>query len=1821
MMEIVPPGSEMPPPPEYYWDPNFDPNFMPEEWYDPGVYDFFNPFGDEFFDPLCPPPPPEYTGSFGVWVEFGDLPDNFDFPIQMEIECLHEREWDSGCTYSWSIIGATGAYIQGTGQLVTLVITENISSDVFQVKCVVTASNGEQGYGYLKVDRNNIPVYYYVSPSTGSDSNDGSSGAPFATIDKAVEEAQNITAELVAIWLEPTIYNITSTINLPPNTSIRTWTSYGSGTATLDGGGAAITLLSSSGAGNIDGFNPQNLILQNAATGISATNCQFLGNKLTIKNMTSYGVLYRNNGTYVTECEISECTFENFSSGKCISIGIEGSGGASSRVQAEIWNTTIQNNTTTDYLVYARIDNSTFLIEESTFSNNNNSQALLYRRGANAETEIHSSIFTNNGTTGRINQVLNISSGAPNSMLISKNRFDNNFVNNEMILVNNPEDISFENNLIFNNNGNTGSNPNPLIEITNSVDTHFLFNTLDDNFPGNGTLLDITVSNHADVVANAFTEGSPTTTALNVTGSSDIYDNYLFNVADGDIPIGSSGNFRDTQDQFSLYTNQPASDYTLKAGSVLIDRVGSSSVNLHEDYLDDPRPVDGDNNGTAKYDIGCYEKQDPLDPIISGTIYDSITGSPVSGSIIAIYPKDSQSVKDSTSGSTYRFNVDPGWYYLIVNKEGYYFPSTRKSQEVAGDHGDNFMVTGGVNQTINIPIDSTPYLQINKTLNKKKATAGEILTFNIEIANPYWFSDVPNVKLIDTIPGGLDYITGSTYLDNSKTSDPEITGKNLIFNIGTVGSNSSINISYQMVIPTGTSYGRYGSEALCRDSTNNNQISNIDSVSFEIVPDPLFSLGTVIGKVFLDENQNGIQDKGEKGVKDVIVSTEYGIEVITDANGMYHIPNVIKGRHILKIDPETLPEGYISPFSHGKLFEMTEGSHNKINFGLIPGEISQKKQYFIIALGEISLQQNEFSGNMEMVENDENFDDGFSIDGRSAFYLKGKIKGKYLIKASFDSARRSKEQKYFNQYRLFTNLDPEKYYPVYGDASIVNYDATETNNMLFVLVEWDESSARWGNIEVDMPSYRRVTSGAQIIYKSLDETKFGQKKLEAQMFYAIADHRSAHEEFIGTGSSVFLLGNDYVIEGSEKVKIEFRDRLTKSAIYSRELAEEIDYQIDYDSGRIILTRPLSSSYWNYKHTIISQDVTTGAQPVLIVDYEYETMNLLKQDSFGGRIDKTFGDHIKIGIQAIEEEREEDDYTLWGGDATITFNSTTSLTASYNESKETFQGGGVSYDGGVTITSQDHDFKKGDEGSSYSISGQTKIFKNKLNISASYVKTDPGYSALGSLTTQGTQQYTGTVKYYANESTQLGLTHVTTESLGEDEITRIVSTVNRSHTTNIYADAKKDKWDGRIEYQYQDVGEIFGGVKYLGNLPPRGEQIIAGRIGYQHNKDFRTYAILQSTIEGETNDQGTLGIMYSGLYNTDISLEGKYGTIGQAIGIHALIDRDSKEESFIGFQTGIYDKDERFQTVSFSKKYLMAENATMKISRDYSYFNESLLNGNVLESEVKINDLWGIGFSYEQNTVETNRYPESISREAASFRYSFIDPEVLNLSGRVEWREDENSSTDVTIRHLYFEDKLFYRFKDSLSFIFKGGIGYATNLQTDAKYFDFTELSTGFAFRPVDYDRLNLLGKYTFINDLPLATKNSFIETMKSRKHVFAFEGTYDLMPRIQLSGKLAYRMMSEKVGARGWQDSDTYLFLTGFLYEIIENWAVFSQYRILRNKTFDDQKQGFLCDVRRKIKDTFFVCIGYNFTKFDDDLTNSDEYDNHGFYLRIVGTY
>jgi large repetitive protein len=95
----------------------------------------------------------------------------------------------------------------------------------------------------------------------------------------------------------------------------------------------------------------------------------------------------------------------------------------------------------------------------------------------------------------------------------------------------------------------------------------------------------------------------------------------------------------------------------------------------------------------------------------------------------------------------------------------------------------------------------------------------------------------------------------------------------------------------------------------------------------------------VIGKVYDDENRNGLQDGGEAGLSGVRLVTANGLAATTDQYGRFHITCAVTPREdrgsnfVLKLDDRTLPSGFRASTDTVQVKRATRGKALKFSFG------------------------------------------------------------------------------------------------------------------------------------------------------------------------------------------------------------------------------------------------------------------------------------------------------------------------------------------------------------------------------------------------------------------------------------------------------------------------------------------------------------------------------------------------------------------------------------------------------------------------------------------------------------------------------------------------------------------------------------------------------------------------------------------------------------------------------------------------------------------------------------------------------------------------
>jgi len=287
---------------------------------------------------------------------------------------------------------------------------------------------------------------------------------------------------------------------------------------------------------------------------------------------------------------------------------------------------------------------------------------------------------------------------------------------------------------------------------------------------------------------------------------------------------------------------------------------------------------------------------------------------------------------------------------------------------------------------------------------------------------------------------------------------------------------------------------------------------------------------------------------------------------------------------------------------------------------------------WLVGIAEAEAGYLTLEGNIEPVVDNGLYEPGYFYNGRVALYLRGKIKGEYLINALYDTA---KENPY---YKLFSTIEPDKYYPVYGDSSTLERIG-ESQDKLYICIQHQDSFLSYGSYETGFGEtkftpYSRTLQGIKANYKVKD--------FSLTAFGAITPQIAFHDEIRGDGTSgYYRLSHKDVIEGSDKVVIEVRDKDDPdNIIKSKSLKCDIDYFLDYSEGMLLFKEPIPSR-------------DEDGNPVwIIIDYEYmPESGDLKHNILGVRAEVEPSHNFKMGVTYLSDTDSPERSQVYGLDIT------------------------------------------------------------------------------------------------------------------------------------------------------------------------------------------------------------------------------------------------------------------------------------------------------------------------------------------------------------------------------------------------------------------------------------------------------------------------------------------------------------------------------------------------------------------------------------------
>jgi flagellar motor protein MotB len=321
------------------------------------------------------------------------------------------------------------------------------------------------------------------------------------------------------------------------------------------------------------------------------------------------------------------------------------------------------------------------------------------------------------------------------------------------------------------------------------------------------------------------------------------------------------------------------------------------------------------------------------------------------------------------------------------------------------------------------------------------------------------------------------------------------------------------------------------------------------------------------------------------------------------------------------------------------------------------------KDWFYFVVGDLTMGRDRTSGPAQLVTTDtSHYNNETWIDGRGAFYLKGKVKGDYLLTASADT-REQPLRDLFSNFQtkdpnyLLRRIDPDRYYPVYGDDSTITDDAP-TQGKFYVKLEKDNSYVMWGNFQTawtgtELTQYSRGLYGANLLWNDKETTKYGEKRTTVNAFVADPGTLQSREEFRGTGGSLYYLHHLDLTEGSERLWVEVRDKDSGLVIQRTPLSPAQDYDINYLQGRLTLRAPLPSTADG--STLVQTSAASGNPVYLVTTYEYVPgLSEISASAFGLRASHWFNDNLRVGTTIYRQGENNNQQNLRGVDATFRY---------------------------------------------------------------------------------------------------------------------------------------------------------------------------------------------------------------------------------------------------------------------------------------------------------------------------------------------------------------------------------------------------------------------------------------------------------------------------------------------------------------------------------------------------------------------------------------
>ena len=801
-------------------------------------------------------------------------------------------------------------------------------------------------------------------------------------------------------------------------------------------------------------------------------------------------------------------------------------------------------------------------------------------------------------------------------------------------------------------------------------------------------------------------------------------------------------------------------------------------------------------------------------------------------------------------------------------------------------------------------------------------------------------------------------------------------------------------------------------------------------------------------------------------------------------------------------------------------------------------------------------------------------DGTYQAAGRAAMFAKGAVRGDYLLTMAYDSDR--------DRTRFFRDIQPEQFYPIYGDASVRGFDAQSTRRG-YLRLDKGRSYFLFGDFTTEDQTSEARSLGAYNRSLTGGRQHFETEALKLNAYAARDSLRRVIDEQPGRGiSGPYQVSNGSGLDNSEQVEIIVRDRNQPAVILDvQPLTRFTDYEFEPFSGQLLFRRPIPT-------------VDSNLNPVSIrVTYEVDGGG----PAFwvgGANAQWRLASFLELGGSISRDEDPLTPYDLWSANATLRLGEHTTWL---------FEGARSERDATLAQLKSDGDGYR----------SELRHAGERLEARLFWGQTNPEFDNPTAQLTQGRREAGAKATYRFTSTTDLTLEALQTEDalIGAD---RTGASVLLGHD---FA-GEKFRVDVGLRYGRDEVNPAAGAgprpnYSSIYNLNPPGS-LTGGAFsngafanGALSSNEFTTARARltarfneRSTgyVEGELgiDDSGASGDPWAYALGLDYLVHDKtrlYARHEQAQslgGLYGLGTGDEHTATLVGVDTNYMEDGQLFS----------------------EYRLRDAISGRDAEAALGLRNVWRVAKGVALSTsLERLEALDGSAREstAAAFGVEFTRSERHKASARFEWRDDEAAVSYLST--------LAWTAKLSRDWSLLARNIFTTSDNEDPTLGKLTRdrAIVGFAYRDTDTNVWSSLMRYEFKTEKDTAR----LGPIDRQAHVISLHANYKPRRSLTLSGQLAGKWVDETFSDALGSVDDRFgaqLVSARVLYDLSERWDLGASASLLRS---DDgaQQYGLGLEAGFVLIDNLWLSLGYNFVGFaDEDLVDAD-YTRQGVYLRL----